>query len=336
MVAPPHALPHPYDALTPDLILDSVEKSGLRCDGRLQALNSFENRVYQVGIEEAPAVVAKFYRPARWSVAAILEEHAFALELAQAELPVVAPRAFGPHGVTLQEHAGFHFALYPRQAGRAPEFDQIDTLRWMGRFIGRIHALGALHAFAHRPTLDVHAFAEQPSAFLLANGFIPEDLCAAYESLASQLIAQLHACFERAGNVQHIRLHGDCHAGNVLWDRDGPHFVDLDDARNGPAVQDLWMLLSGERAAMEQQLAVVLAGYREFCDFDLRELQLIEALRTLRMMHYAGWLGSRWDDPAFPRSFPWFNTQRYWQDHILALREQLALMQEAPLEVREA
>jgi len=335
MAAPSHALPHPYDALTPDLILDSVEKCGLRCDGRLLALNSFENRVYQVGIEAASPVIAKFYRPARWPEAAILEEHAFALELAEAELPVVAPLATGAGAVTLQEHAGFRFALYPRQAGRAPELDQLETLRWMGRFIGRIHAFGALRKFVHRPTLDVRAFAEQPATLLLSDGFIPEDLRAAYESLATQLISQLHACFERTGDVRYIRLHGDCHAGNVLWDAEGPHFVDLDDARNGPAVQDIWMLLSGERAAMEQQLEVVLAGYREFCDFDLRELPLIEALRTLRMMHYAGWVASRWDDPAFPRSFPWFNTQRYWQDHILALREQMALMQEEPLRAGE-
>jgi Ser/Thr protein kinase RdoA (MazF antagonist) len=334
MVDPAPAHPHPYDALTPDLILDCVEKTGLRCDGRLQPLNSFENRVYQVGIDEAPPVIAKFYRPARWSPAAIAEEHTFALELAQAELPVVAPLAFGNLGATLLEHAGFLFALYPRQPGRAPEFDQPETLRWMGRFIGRIHAIGGLHAFAQRPTLDVRSFAEEPSNLVMSGGFIPDDLHPAYEALASQLIVQLYACFEHAGRVRHIRLHGDCHGGNVLWDAQGPHFVDLDDARNGPAVQDLWMLLSGDRAAMEQQLDVVLAGYREFCDFDVREVQLIEALRTLRIMHYAGWLASRWDDPAFPRSFPWFNTQRFWQDHILALREQLALMQEEPLEYR--
>src|SRR6185436_17667554 len=206
--------------------------------------------------------------------AAIAEEHTFALELAQTELPVVAPLAFGDPGATLLEHAGFLFALYPRQPGRAPEFDQPDTLSWMGRFIGRIHAIGGLHAFAQRPTLDVRSFAEEPSNLVMSGGFIPDDLRPAYEALASQLIVQLHACFERAGDVRHIRLHGDCHGGNVLWDAQGPHFVDLDDARNGPAVQDLWMLLSGERSAMEQQLAAVLGGYREFCEFDRRELHL--------------------------------------------------------------
>jgi Ser/Thr protein kinase RdoA (MazF antagonist) len=366
----PSARSHPYDALTPDLILDAVEQTGLRCDGRLLALNSFENRVYQVGVEDGAPLVAKFYRPQRWPRDALLEEHAFALELAQAELPVVAPlrdediqgaplrdediqgaplrdrnipgaplrgvevaSALGARtrGGTLREHRGFAFALYPRQRGRAPELDDRDTLTWMGRFIGRIHAIGALRAFRHRPTLDVRTFGEEPSAFVLDADFIPSDLRPAYETLVRQVLDQARECFERAGTVAHIRLHGDCHAGNVLWDDDGPHFVDLDDARNGPAVQDLWMLLSGEREAMEQQLGAVLGGYREFHEFDMRELHLVEALRTLRLIHYAGWIARRWEDPAFPVNFPWFNTQRYWQDHVLSLREQAALMQERPL-----
>ncbi len=351
---------HPYDALTPDLILDAVEQTGLRCDGRLLALNSFENRVYQVGIEDGPPLVAKFYRPERWPRAAILEEHAFALELAGAELPVVAPlrdedipgalpRAEGipaeppredgtasalrtpTQGGTLREHRGFAFALYPRQRGRAPELEDRDTLIWMGRFIGRIHAIGALNPFQDRPVLDVRTFGEEPAAFVLEQGFIPPDLRSAYATLVRQVLDQARACFERAGRVSPIRLHGDCHAGNVLWDDEGPHFVDLDDARNGPAAQDLWMLLSGERPAMELQLEAVLRGYREFHDFNLRELHLLEALRTLRLIHYSGWLARRWEDPTFPVNFPWFNTQRYWQDQILSLREQAALMQEPPL-----
>jgi Ser/Thr protein kinase RdoA (MazF antagonist) len=361
---------HPYDALTPDLILDAVEQTGLRCDGRLLALNSFENRVYQVGIEDGPPLVAKFYRPDRWPRAAILEEHAFALELAGAELPVVAPlrdedipgaplrtqdissaplrndqvasgapredgtadaaQALAGAG-TLREHGGFALALYARQRGRAPELEDRDTLTWMGRFIGRIHALGALRPFQHRPVLDVRTFGEEPAAFLLEQGFIPPDLRPAYETLLRQVLEQARACFEQAGRVSHIRLHGDCHVGNVLWDDEGPHFVDLDDARSGPAAQDLWMLLSGERAAMEVQLGAVLRGYREFHDFNPRELHLIEALRTLRLIHYSGWLARRWEDPTFPVNFPWFNTQRYWQDQILSLREQAALMQEPPL-----
>jgi len=321
---------HPYDALTPDLILDAVESTGLRCDGRLLALNSFENRVYQVGIEEVQPVIAKFYRPARWSDAAIAEEHAFAAELARAELPVVAPLTDSAGGA-LRTFGGFRFALYPRQRGRAPELEAQDTLTWMGRFIGRIHAIGGLRAFAHRPALSIESFGDEPARYLLEAGFIPPDLTLAYRTLAEQLLAAIRACFTRVGEVASIRLHGDCHPGNVLWADDGPHFVDLDDARMGPPVQDLWMLLSGDRDSTGRQLRWLLDGYWEFHDFDLRELALIEALRTLRMMHYAGWLARRWDDPAFPAAFPWFNTQRYWQDHILALREQAAAMDEAPL-----
>lgn len=326
------ATPHPYEDLTPDLILDAVERTGLRCDGRLLALNSFENRVYQVGIEESTPVVAKFYRPARWTRAAILEEHAFALELSAAELPVVAPLASEHEdGATLHEHGGFLFALYDRQRGRAPELGDARTLEWMGRFIGRIHAMGALRPFAHRPVLDIQTFGAEPLEFLLERDCVPTDLRPAYESVVRQVLELARACFERAGDVARIRLHGDCHAGNVLWDDDGPHFVDLDDARMGPAVQDLWMLLSGERDAMEQQLGAVLRGYREFHDFSLRELHLVEALRSLRLVHYAAWLARRWDDPTFPINFPWFDTPRYWQDQILALREQAALMTEPPL-----
>jgi Ser/Thr protein kinase RdoA (MazF antagonist) len=325
---------HPYDALTPDLILDAVESTGLRCDGRLLALNSFENRVYQVGVEEAQPVIAKFYRPGRWSDAQIGEEHAFARELAQAELPVVAPLTLAQGSAesrALQAFGGFRFALYPRQRGRAPELEAQDTLTWMGRFIGRIHAIGALQPFAQRPALTIESFGEEPVRFLLDGNFIPADLVLAYRTLAEQLLVAIRACFARAGQCASIRLHGDCHPGNVLWADDGPHFVDLDDARMGPAVQDLWMLLAGERDATARQLRWLLDGYREFQAFQLRELQLIEALRTLRMMQYAAWLARRWDDPAFPAAFPWFNTQRYWQDHILALREQAAAMDEPPL-----
>lgn len=323
---------HPYDALTPDVILDAVERCGYRCDGRLFALNSFENRVYQVGIEEAAPLVAKFYRPGRWTAEAILEEHAFALELAAEELPVVAPLADAA-GETLHQREEFLYSLYPRQRGRAPELEDEQTLVWMGRFIGRIHAVGAVRPFRHRPALDVASFGDEPSAFLLEHGFIPSDLVPAYETLVRQVLAQVRQCFALAGQVRLIRLHGDCHAGNVLWDADGPHFVDLDDARTGPAVQDLWMLLSGERDSMQRQLSAVLRGYRDFQEFDARELHLIEALRTLRLTHYAAWLARRWDDPTFPVNFPWFNTQRYWQDQILALREQWATMQEPPLAI---
>ena len=324
----------PYAALTPECLLDAIETTGLRCDGRLSALNSFENRVYQVWLESGDSVVAKVYRPRRWTREAIAEEHAFALALAEAELPVVAPMLI--KGATLHEHAGFLLALYRRQGGRTPEFEDTETLRWLGRFIARIHSVGALADFRHRPQIGLREFGEEPARYVLAHDFVPVDLRAAYESTARDVLARVEQRWEEAGRFRRLRLHGDCHAGNILWTETnpgGPHFVDLDDARMGPAVQDIWMWLSGEREAQQGQLAAIIAGYREFNDFNPAELALIEPLRTLRIMHYAGWLARRWDDPTFPQNFPFFNTQRYWQDHILALREQAAALDEPPLEL---
>lgn len=319
----------PYAALTPDLILNALESIGLRCDGRLLALNSYENRVYQAGMEEGPPLVAKFYRPLRWSNAAILEEHRFSQQLASAEIPVVPPLEFSNQ--TLHEFQGFRFSLFEKRGGRTPELGDPDTLEWLGRFIGRIHAVGATEDFAHRPTLDIASFGDEPRDYLLSHGFIPPDLEPAYRSVTADALARVHDCYARAGAVRHIRLHGDCHPGNILWTDDGPHFVDFDDCRTEPAIQDLWMLLSGERGDMVRQLSDVLAGYEDFYEFDPRELHLVEALRTLRLIHYSAWLARRWEDPAFPHNFPWFNTQHYWQDRILELREQIALMEEPPL-----
>ena len=317
---------HPYSRLTPDLVLDAVASAGLRPDGRLLTLNSYENRVYQVGVEDGPMVVAKFYRPGRWSDAQIDEEHAFARELKEHEIPVVAPEYSGTF-------EGFRFAVYPRRGGRTPELDDPKTLEWIGRFIARIHAVGSSSEFKHRPALNIQSFGHEPRSWLLEHRFIPPDLLPAWEAVTEQALQGVARCYERAGEVKAIRLHGDCHAGNILWTDDGPHFVDLDDARMGPAVQDLWMLLSGERAAMTRQMLDVLAGYEDFMALDRRELHLLEALRTLRLIHYSAWISRRWDDPAFPAAFPWFNTQRYWQDRILELREQIALMDEPPLVV---
>jgi len=273
--------------------------------------------------------VVKFYRPARWSDAAIREEHAYTTELAQREIPVVAPLSL--NGDTLHQHAGFRFAVYPKQGGRMPEFDRADTLQWMGRFLGRIHAVGAQADFSHRPTLDLETFGYASRDFLHQGNWLPADLVAAWDSVVEHALANVAQCYERAGEVGAIRLHGDCHAGNVLWTADGPHFVDFDDSRMGPAVQDLWMLLSGEREEQQAQVNEILKGYEDFVEFNPRELNLVEALRTLRLIHYAAWLARRWDDPAFPAAFPWFNTQHYWQARILELREQIALMDEAPL-----
>ena len=319
----------PYAALTPDVILNAIDSTGFRTDGRLLALNSYENRVYQVGIEDDKPLIAKFYRPARWTDEQIREEHAFTAELAGREIPAVPPLITG--NSTLHAFEGFRFALYPRCGGRAPELDDPDTLEWLGRFIGRIHAVGAITPFAHRPALDMASFGEEPRAYLLGSERIPADLHNAYSSVIDQALVCVHDCFDRTGPVRNLRLHGDCHPGNVLWTDDGPHFVDFDDARMGPTMQDLWMLLSGDRASMTRQLSDVLAGYEDFAEFDRRELGLVEALRTLRMIHYSAWLARRWDDPAFPAAFPWFHTTKYWQDQVLQLREQVAAMQEPAL-----
>jgi Ser/Thr protein kinase RdoA (MazF antagonist) len=335
----------PYAGLTPERVLDALDSVGFRGDGRLLSLNSYENRVYQVWLEEAPsaqvraqapaAVVAKFYRPARWSDAQIAEEHAFTRELAEREIPVVAPLA-SAGDKTLHSFQGFRFAVFPRRGGRAPELEDRATLQWLGRFLGRIHALGATQPFRERPALDMQSYGFEPRDWLLAHDFVPADLLASWRAAVDQALEAAARCYERAGGVATLRTHGDCHAGNVLWseggETSGPHFVDFDDARMAPAVQDLWMLLSGDRAAMTKQLDDLLSGYEDFHEFDRRELHLVEALRTLRLIHYSAWIARRWHDPAFPAAFPWFNTQRYWQDRILELKEQIALMDEPPLE----
>lgn len=323
----------PYAELTPDCVLDALQSVGLRGDGRLLALNSYENRVYQIWMEDGPPVVAKFYRPGRWSDEQILEEHAFVRELADREIPVVAPLALDKSR-TLHEFGGFRFAVYARRGGRTPELERRETLQWMGRFIGRIHAVGALKPFMARPAIDVATFGEEPRDWLLSHDSVPADLVLTWSSVVTLALQGAQRCYDRAGDVRMLRLHGDCHAGNVLWTEEGedrgPHFVDFDDCRTGPAVQDLWMLLPGERAEGARSLSDLLAGYEDFCEFDRRALYLIEALRTLRLIHYSAWLARRWDDPAFPAAFPWFNTQRYWQDRVLELREQIALMDEPP------
>jgi len=319
-----------FSTLGPDQVLDAVESMGYLCDGHLLALNSYENRVYQIGIEGQAPLIAKFYRPRRWSDAAILEEHAFTQSLSELEIPVVAPLGMD-EGQSLF-HVGLHrLAVFPRRGGRAPSLDDPLHLEQLGRFFARIHNLGAVQVFDHRSTIGIDNFGIQSYQYLLDSSFIPDSLRLAYRSLAEDLIKQIRSCYLRAGDVQQIRLHGDCHPGNILWTEAGPHIVDFDDACNGPAIQDLWMFLSGDRQYMTARLADLLAGYTEFRDFDPRELHLVEALRSLRMMHYAAWLARRWNDPAFPMAFPWFNTPRYWDEHILALREQAAMLDEPPL-----
>lgn len=327
---PDTVLATPFASLSPDWILAAVETTGVACDGRQLALNSYENRVYQVGVEDGEPLVAKFYRPGRWTRQQIEEEHAFLLELAAAELGVVAPLVYA--GRTLHTYEGFLFALFPRRGGRSPDLD-LDTLEQVGRCLGQLHAVGARAAFSCRQSLTIAAFGEASVRFLLEAGFIPDDLRPAYQTLTRDLLAGIRSQVAAAGECRTLRLHGDCHAGNLLWREGQPLLVDFDDCMSGPAVQDLWMLLSGDRAQQEAQLAALLDGYELFREFDRGELRLIEALRALRLLHYSAWLGRRWQDPAFPRSFPWFNTPRYWAAHVLALREQLAALAEPPLRV---
>lgn len=321
--------PTPYYRLGPDTVLQAVDSTGLLSDGRLLALNSYENRVYQVGIEETDPVVAKFYRPGRWNDAQIQEEHAFSIQLADAEIPLIAPICID--GESLFHHGGFRFALFKRQGGHAPELEDRDTRLWLGRFIGRIHAVGKSRAFQSRPALTPQRFGDDSVSTIRDGQWLPPHMEIAFDSLVDDLMVSIRAAWERSGKFGSIRLHGDCHPGNLLW-RDGPYFVDMDDCQSGPAIQDLWMLLSGDSHEMEKQLADIIEGYSQFCDFDARELHLIEALRTLRMLHHAAWLARRWEDPAFPVAFPWFGEPRYWEDLVLGLREQLSALQEHPLE----
>ncbi|WP_395702648.1 serine/threonine protein kinase [Aquabacterium sp.] len=325
---------HPYDRLTPQAVLEALDAVGQRGDGRLLQLNSYENRVFQVFLEDGSAVVAKFYRPGRWTDAQILEEHAFAWELADAEVPVVAPLRL-PDGRTLAQAQidgqPFRYAVYPRCAGHGPELDDPETLRWLGRFLGRLHAVGAQAPFLHRRRLDAETFGHAARRRLLALDLIPPAQLDGWRRACERALAAIDVAFSNSRETRQIRIHGDCHPGNILWRAEGPHIVDLDDACTGPAIQDLWMLLSGTREAMRGQLATVLEGYRQFARLDLRELALIEPLRTLRMIHHSAWLAERWSDPAFPAAFPWFGTPGYWGQQTTQLNEQLEAMAEEPL-----
>lgn len=322
---------HPFDDLTPDVILDALESRGFVSDGRLLALNSYENRVYQVGVEEGSPLIAKFYRPGRWSDEQIREEHDFTHELVGQELPVVAPLK-GEDGKSLFHHAGFRVALFPRRGGHPPELDNMDHIHVLGRHLAILHNVGAVKPFAERPALDVQSYGHDSVAFC-SEHFVPRELMASWEAITRDLLQAIDAVFDRVETVDWIRVHGDCHPGNLLWRDEAPNFIDLDDARMAPAVQDIFMLLSGERDEQMQQLSEIMDGYAQFRDFNPAELRLVEALRTLRMLYFSAWIGQRWDDPAFPRAFPWFNSSRYWGEMILDLKMQMAALNEPPLQI---
>jgi Ser/Thr protein kinase RdoA (MazF antagonist) len=320
---------HPYSTLTPERILDAVEGLGYHCDGRLTALNSFENRVFQLGIEDGNPIIAKFYRPSRWSYEQVIEEHSFCFDLAESELPIVAPMSLGT-GESAHRYNEFIFALFPRFGGHAPELDCLNTIELLGRTLGRLHAIGSRQPFISRPNIDIQNYGVESREFLLNKGFIPSTLRDAYATLTDDILKVIEQRFCEC-EYSPIRIHADCHPGNILWRDERAVFVDFDDCRMGPAVQDLWMLLNGDRQDQTMQLEALLEGYEMFHDFDDSELVLIEPLRTLRMMHYAAWVARRWNDPAFPLAFTWFNTERYWAEHILELREQFASLHEEPL-----
>jgi Ser/Thr protein kinase RdoA (MazF antagonist) len=321
--------PAPFDALHPGAVFSAAESIGLEPSGRLFALNSYGNRVYQLGDEQGGLWVLKFYRPARWSNAQIEEEHAFTFELARAELPVAAPLAVG--GKSLFVHETLRFAAFPHMPGRAPELDDRATLVLLGRTLARMHAIGARGRFEHRPALDLERFGVRARATVRASGFLPDALIEQYARVSDQVIGRVRQCFENFGNLPLVRIHGDCHAGNILWRETGPLFVDLDDCMSGPRIQDLWMFLAGDAASQQASWAALMEGYEQFGEFDFAELTLVEALRSLRILHYAAWIASRWRDPAFPRAFPWFGEARFWERHLADLFEQLAAMDDPPI-----
>ena len=324
-----HSAPAPFEHLTPSVVAEAAESIGLEPSGRLFALNSYENRVYQVGDEDGALWVLKFYRPARWSNAQIAEEHAFTFELAAAELPVAAP--LKRDGASLFVHQRLRFAAFPYLAGRAPELDDRATLVLLGRTLARIHAIGNRARFAQRVALDLDRLGTRARATVEDSGFVPEALGEQYARVSAQVIGRVRQCFENFGPLPSVRIHGDCHAGNILWRENGPLFVDLDDCMSGPRIQDLWMFLSGDAASQQSAWSALMEGYELFGEFDSAELTLVEGLRSLRIMHHAAWIASRWEDPAFPRAFPWFGDARFWERHIADLFEQLAAMDDPPI-----
>tara|TARA_Y100001935_G_C17289086_1_gene502175 strand:- start:425 stop:1399 length:975 start_codon:yes stop_codon:yes gene_type:complete len=316
---------HAYEKLSHELILEALEQLGLQPSGRILTLNSYENRVFQIEINEKKSVIGKFYRPDRWSDNAIEEEHKFSLSLSREDIPVVAPLSF--KNQTLFSYKGFRFSIFPSKGGRAPNLENLNHLQWIGRLIGRIHLVGAENNYKHRYQLDSNWFGWAAREAVLKSDLLPQEHRTNYEKISAKLIELIEIVLKEV-NPTTIKLHGDCHPGNILWTDTGPHFVDMDDSCNGPAIQDLWMLLSGEKEEMREQILFLLDGYESFCDFNKSELNLIEALRGLRQINYTGWVTKRWSDPAFPIAFPWFMEGSYWHVYLSDLAQQIKRLDE--------
>ena len=317
---------HYYQDLTPAVVLDAIEQQGFEPSGHLLALNSYENRVYQIGLEQGGFIIGKFYRQPRWSDAAIQEEHHFTLELAEQELPVIAPLK-NAKGQTLFHHQSFRFALYPRCGGHRPDLESPESLEQIGRLLGRMHAIGRQSSFAHRPRLTVEAFGHDAIRHLRQSALVPPEAAHNFFAAAEALVEAIEQHMTALGTFPMQRLHGDFHAGNLLQNPDGLFVVDLDDCMMGPVVQDLWLLLDGDPETMKKQLVPLLNGYETFASFDIGQLGLIECLRGLRLLHYNAWIARRWDDPTFPHHFPWFASPRHWEDQMIDLRQQMERLQ---------
>lgn len=306
-----------FDELTPDRVLTAVESAGFEPTGHCSPLTCLENRVYDVRLEGGQHVIAKFYRPNRWTRAGILEEHRFLADLQEAEIPVCAPLAF-PDGDTLHSVESIHYALWPRVGGRAPdEFDD-EQLEMLGRLLARIHNVGAAADAPNRLRLEPNTSALEPLAFLEKEGFLPETVRRRYRAVV-ETVAGIYA--ERSEGVPVHRIHGDCHAGNLLRGDDGWCFLDFDDFVVGPAVHDVWMMLPGRDSEGSRQRSLLIEAYEQFRPFDRRWLGLVEPLRAFRFIFYAAWIAKRWRDRAFPSAFPHFGTAEYWENETRDLEE---------------
>ena len=305
--------------LTPDTVLRCIEQSGLSPSGQYMVLNSYENRVYDLTLEDDSHIITKFYRPGRWSLEQIIEEHSFLAELAENDIPVCSPLSFAD-GRSVHETDGIYYGIWPRTGGRSSDELSDTELEILGRLLARIHNTGAARQNSGRLVLNTENYARLPLAFLASKGFLPDQYIKRYSDAVNE-IAGIYDSLSSGVPVH--RIHGDCHLGNLLHGPDGWFFLDFDDFLTGPAVQDIWMLVPARDVAGLAQRQVFLEAYRQFREFDESWLRLIEPLRALRYIHYSAWIARRWDDPAFPAAFPHFGTDNYWEEETRNLEDQI-------------